>query len=37
MRLTNRFTASELDDIEGFEIVRTYKYLGIWEDPGLTY
>ena len=37
MRISKRFTPSNYDDIKEFEIVRTYKYLGIYEDPGLTY
>lgn len=37
MRICKRFTPSYYDDISDFEIVRSYKYLGIHEDPGLTY
>ncbi len=37
MRICKRFTPSSHDDINDFEIVKTYKYLGIYEDPGLTY
>ena len=37
MRLTKRYTPNNNDAIEKIPITDKYKYLGIIEDPGLTY